>query len=54
VVPTDYGLLCVVFGLLWWSTGFAVVYSLLLIANAGFMALALPRWFREVASGVRA
>ncbi len=54
VVPTDYGLLCVVFGLLWWSTGFAVVYSLLLIANAGFLALALPRWFREVATGVRA
>lgn len=48
VVPTDYGLICVVFGLLWWDTGFVVVYTLLLLANAAFLALALPKWFREV------
>ncbi len=54
VVPTDYGLLCLVLGLLWWQAGFATLYTLLLVANAGFLALALPRWFREVAAGGRA
>jgi phosphatidylglycerophosphate synthase len=53
VVPTDYGLLCLVLGLMWWSAGFAVVYGLLLVANIGFLALALPRWFREVAASGR-
>lgn len=48
VVPTDYGLMCVVFGLLWWQTGFVVVYTLLLLANLAFLAMALPKWFREV------
>lgn len=50
VIPTDYGLMCVVFGLLWWHTGFVVVYSLLLLANAAFLAMALPKWFKEVKS----
>lgn len=50
VVPTDYGLLCLVLGLMWWSTGFAIVYLLLLSANLAFLVLALPRWFREIAA----
>ena len=47
VVPTDYGLLCVVLGLMWWS-GFVWIYGLLLAANAGFMVLALVKWYREM------
>lgn len=49
VLPTDYGLLCVVFALLAWQGVFIPLYALLLLANAGFVALALPRWYREVA-----
>ena len=48
VMPTDYGLMCLVFGLLFWQPGFVVVYSLLLAANAGFLGLALVKWYREV------
>ena len=47
VVPTDYGLLCLVLALMWWS-GFVWIYGLLLAANAGFMVLALAKWYREM------
>ena len=50
VVPTDYGVLCLAFGLMFWSEGFAVIYFLLLLANAGFLFMALPKWYREVRS----
>lgn len=49
VVPTDYGLLCLVFVLLSWHQGFMVAYGLLTLANVAFAALALPKWFREIA-----
>ena len=48
VVPTDYGLLCLIFLLLWWQPVFMSVYTLLLLANAAFFALALVKWYREV------
>lgn len=48
VVPTDYGLMCLIFGLLWWQPVFVAAYGLMFIANAAFLALALPKWFREV------
>jgi phosphatidylglycerophosphate synthase len=47
VMPTDYGLMCIVLGLMWWS-GFVWIYGLLLAANAGFMVLALVKWYREM------
>lgn len=47
VVPTDYGLLCLVLGLMAW-TGFPWIYGLLLAANAAFMVLALVKWYREM------
>ena len=50
VSPTDYGLLCLVLGLMFWSDGFATVYTFLFVANTAFMALALPKWYREVCS----
>lgn len=48
VMPTDYGLLCIVLGILCWPTGFLVVYTCVMLANLMFVLLALPKWFREV------
>ncbi|MFI8592964.1 CDP-alcohol phosphatidyltransferase family protein [Microbacterium sp. NPDC078428] len=48
LVPTDYGLLCLVFLLWGWTTGFLWVYTLLLVANGAFLALATVKWFREI------
>lgn len=48
VIPTDYGLLCVVFLLLGAPSVFFVVYALLFAANAAFMALASVKWFRDM------
>jgi len=48
VVPTDYGLMCLAFVLLAWPPAFTVVYVALLVANAAYLVLALPKWFREL------
>ena len=48
VLPTDYGFLCLAFGLLAWPAGFEFGYAALCVANAAFVALALPKWYREV------
>jgi phosphatidylglycerophosphate synthase len=48
VLPTDYGLLCLVLGLVAWPAVFVPAYGLLFVANAGFVALALPKWYREI------
>ena len=50
VVPTDYGLLCVVFLLLGAPLVFFAVYTVLFVANAAFMALAAVKWFRDMSS----
>jgi len=47
-VPTDYGLMCLVFVLLAWPALFTVAYLLLLAANAAYLLLALPKWHREL------
>jgi len=48
VLPTDYGVLCLAF-LLWGATdAFLVVFGLLTVATAGFLALASRKWFREI------
>ena len=46
--PTDYGVLVYVFLLLGLPTAFLVVYGLLFLANLGYLALALPKWFRDI------
>ena len=46
--PTDYGVLVYVFLLLGLPTAFLVVYGLLLVANLGYLVLALPKWFRDM------
>jgi len=48
VLPTDYGLLCLAFSLLWWQTGFVVLYGAFAAAAAGFLLLALPKWYLEL------
>jgi phosphatidylglycerophosphate synthase len=48
VLPTDYGLLCCVFFLYGAPMLFVPVYGFLLLAMAGFLALASVKWFREM------
>ena len=46
VLPTDYGLLCLVFVLLGAPALFLGAYTLLLAGSAGYLALASVKWFR--------
>ena len=48
LVPTDYGILCLVFVLLGWPMVFTVVYGLFFVANLGALLIALPRWFGQM------
>lgn len=50
VLPTDYGVLCLVFVLLGWRTGFLVGYGAMLAANALYLAAALVKWYRTMAA----
>lgn len=48
VVPTDFGLVCIVFVLWGWTSAFLIGYGLLMAASAGFLALAAIKWFRDM------
>ena len=48
VVPTDYGLLCLVFLLLGVPAVFFPVYTALFAATAAYLGLASVKWFREM------
>ena len=48
VVPTDYGVLCLVFVLLGAPAIFFAVYSLLFLATGAFLVLVSVKWFREM------
>jgi hypothetical protein len=48
VVPTDYGLLCLVFALLGAPSVFLSVYAVLFAATAMYLALASVKWFGEM------
>ncbi|MDN3905261.1 CDP-alcohol phosphatidyltransferase family protein [Arthrobacter sp. YD2] len=48
VVPTDFGLMCLVFFLFAWPAAFVGVYSALCAATVAFLLLALRKWYREV------
>lgn len=50
VIPTDYGLLCIIFLLLGFHTVFAVVYGLLFLANLAFLIAALRKWYVDMAA----
>ena len=49
-LPVDYGLLCLVFALLGAHLVFFGLYSLMAVAWAGYLLLALVRWFRRCAA----
>ncbi len=49
VIPTDYGLLCLVFVVLGAPSVFFATYAALFAANAGFMVLAARKWYRDMA-----
>ncbi len=48
VVPTDFGLVCLVFVLWGWTPVFLVGYGLLAAAAVGFLCLAAVKWFRDM------
>lgn len=48
LVPTDFGLLCLVFIVWGWTTGFLWAYTTLALANLVFLALAAVKWFTEM------
>lgn len=48
ILPTDYGFLCLIFALVAWRTGFAVVYGALFLLSAAMLAVALRKWWREL------
>lgn len=51
VLPADYGLLMVVFLLLWLHTAFLVVYVALLVVNALILIASWVRWYRSLPEG---
>ena len=48
VIPTDYGVLCIIFLLLGAPEVFFWVYAAIFAANAAFMGLAAVKWFRDM------
>lgn len=48
VLPSDYGVLCIVFALGWWHSGFVVAYAALGLGSAALLMLGLPRWYRQI------
>ena len=48
LLPTDYGILCTVFLLLGAPVVFFAAYSLMALANAGHLVLALAKWFGDM------
>jgi hypothetical protein len=49
-VPTDYGLLCLVFLLIGSTQSFMVAYGLLFVSSTGYFVLACGKWFHEMRS----
>ncbi|MGP9538171.1 CDP-alcohol phosphatidyltransferase family protein [Brachybacterium sp. AOP43-C2-M15] len=50
VLPTDFGLVCLVFVLWGWTSVFLVAYGLLALVSVAFLAMAAVKWFREMGS----
>ena len=49
VIPTDYGLLCLIFVLFGSTTVFISAYAVMMVGTAGYLVLACVKWFREFA-----
>lgn len=50
VIPTDYGLLCLIFVLMFDTGVFFAVYSAIFAGNLLFLVAALVKWFGDMAS----
>lgn len=50
VLPTDFGLVCLVFVLWGWTPIFLAVYGLLAAVAVAFLVMAAAKWFREMGS----
>lgn len=48
ILPSDYGLFCLIFVLLGAPIVFFGVYTLMLVCNTVFLILALARWYRQL------
>lgn len=48
VVPTDYGFLCLAFALCGLPQVFFPLYGVFFVANAGFLGLAVVKWFHDM------
>lgn len=51
VLPADYGLLMIVFVVLWLHIAFVAVYTVLLAINALILVASLVRWYRSLPGG---
>ncbi|SNR52066.1 CDP-alcohol phosphatidyltransferase [Haloechinothrix alba] len=54
VLPTDYGVLCLLFVTLGFARVFPIGYAALFVANAAFLAAALVKWYKDVSALGRA
>lgn len=50
IVPSDYGVLCLVFITLAWPTVFLTLYGLLMAVNLLLLLAAVTKWWRELTS----
>lgn len=48
ILPSDYGLFCLVFLLLGLPLAFFAVYTAMLVCNTAFLVLALAKWYRQL------
>ncbi|RGE16229.1 CDP-alcohol phosphatidyltransferase family protein [Leucobacter sp. wl10] len=48
ILPSDYGLFCLIFVLMGSSAVFFGVYTLLLVCNTVFLLMALAKWYRQL------
>jgi phosphatidylglycerophosphate synthase len=48
VIPTDYGVLCLIFLLLGLPIAFFIAYAVLFAGSTGYLLLACVKWFRDM------
>jgi hypothetical protein len=50
VLPTDYGLMCLIFIGFGWLNAFEILYSFLLAGTVLFVLAVTLKWYREIAA----
>ncbi len=48
LLPTDYAVMCLLLGVLWWRQGFLVAYAVLAVCNLGYLLMLLPKWYSDL------